>query len=551
MKFITVPGLSRLDRLYRRATLPAKLLVGVFSVLLLVGTVGQLAKLQAKISVEKPKVGGTLHEGIVGTPEKINPVLARSQAEKDVTALLFSGLLEKTPEGVTTDLAESFQTEAGMTYTFKLKPGLKFHDGTPLTAEDVVFTIRQIQDPQIQSPLQSSWQNVVVEKIDSRTVQFTLPKSYPDFLDNFTLGIIPKHAFEETTAEEFRFHDFNTNPIGSGPYKLANLEKTDDAISRLTLARFKQYPDPAKIEEIIIDSFANQNQLANALAENRVDAAAGLPASTIQNHRIPDVSVQTADINRQFSIFFNHANADVLIDRSVRRALALAIPKEKIIEDVYAGYGTPIAGPLYHPDKPSDTTPESLIEKSSARLVDGVLKYQGDPVEITLETADTKSLKQVADLVAESWRDLGVKTTVGLAPIGKLSRETIRPRNYGALLFGQTVADPADLYTYWHSSNQQDPGLNFALYANKKADTLLAKLRSTSSPDTRRRHKRQLTQRIRANQPAAFVFRPEFIYALPERLEKARLPTITSPEQRYATVENWYLKTKQLWRVFE
>ena len=200
-------------------------LLGLFFVLAL-STLFMLSEVIQNFSRKVPASGGSLTEGIIGTPRFINPVIARSEADKDLVALIYSGLMRPNHNGtLIPDLAETYTlSDDGTLYTFTLRANAVFHDGTRLTSEDVIYTIRQIQNPLIDSPLARAWEGVSVSAPDDRTVVFKLDTPYAPFISNATVGIIPQHLWQETTSETFAVHRLNTEPIGSGPFMTNSID---------------------------------------------------------------------------------------------------------------------------------------------------------------------------------------------------------------------------------------------------------------------------------------------------------------------------------------
>src|SRR3989344_1124146 len=196
----------------------------VLVVILVISTVSILQSINKSFMVNIPRHGGAVSEGIIGTPRFINPILAFSDADLNLLSLIYSGLMRKTADGaLVPDLAEKYEMSPdGLNYTFTLKNGIPFQDGKPVTADDVVFTINEIKDPLIKSSRKINWDGVIIEKIDSKTVKFTLKQPYASFLDNATLGIMPAHIWAGTPME---LNDANTNPIGSGPFMINKTNK--------------------------------------------------------------------------------------------------------------------------------------------------------------------------------------------------------------------------------------------------------------------------------------------------------------------------------------
>jgi len=183
-------------------------------VIAFVSMVMLISRVNSIFLVEVPEKGGEVTEGIVGVPTLVNPVIAISDADKDLSMLVYSGLMRKTPEGeFITDLAESYEISPdGTSYTFIIKKDAKFHDGKHVTSDDVIFTIEKIKDPIIKSPRKLGWDGVSVSKKDDYTVVFTLAKSYISFMDNMTIGILPSHLWKNVNVNEFNLSTLKTIP---------------------------------------------------------------------------------------------------------------------------------------------------------------------------------------------------------------------------------------------------------------------------------------------------------------------------------------------------
>ena len=236
--------LKRMDLLLRTFSPAERLLLYILSIALGVSAFVLLANVNQAVSTEVPTRGGSLTEGAVGTPRFINPLLAVSQTDQDLTTLVYSGLLRAGSGGdYLPDLAESVDiSNNGTIYTFHMRKNLTFHDGTPLTSADVLFTVQSAQNPDIKSPRRADWEGVAVAAPDEHTVVFTLPHAYAPFRENATLGILPKHLWENVKPDEFPFSTLNTHPVGSGPYAVKNATlDTTGAPAIYTLAAFLHF----------------------------------------------------------------------------------------------------------------------------------------------------------------------------------------------------------------------------------------------------------------------------------------------------------------------
>src|SRR5262249_14203171 len=155
--------------------------------------------------VQVPAEGGDLREGLIGLPRTLNPVLAVSDTDHDISALVYSGLTKHLGNGsVEPDLAKSYAVSTdGLTYTFTLGDNFRFQDGSPLTADDVAFTIEKIQDPALKSPHAADWANVTVTVQSPTVIQFALKQAYAPFITDTTVGILPKHIWGSVTDDVF------------------------------------------------------------------------------------------------------------------------------------------------------------------------------------------------------------------------------------------------------------------------------------------------------------------------------------------------------------
>src|SRR3989344_3113787 len=207
-----------------------RILFYLLAALVGIASLSVLYALEQSLLVEVPAYGGTLAEGVVGSPRFINPLLAMSDADRDLSALTYAGLMGISGTGdLVSILAESYDLSSdGKTYTFILNKNAKFSDGTPVTADDIVFTIQKAQSPALKSPKYADWVGVGVAAVDQRTVRFTLSKPYAPFLGLMTLGILPSRLWKNISDEEFPFSMLESNPVGAGPFKVTDVSRALD-----------------------------------------------------------------------------------------------------------------------------------------------------------------------------------------------------------------------------------------------------------------------------------------------------------------------------------
>ena len=196
-------------------------------------------------TISIPNYGGSYKEGLIGSPQYINPILCQTyDTDQDISQLIFSGLMKYDSRGeLVPDLAEEYAIgEEGKIYDFFLRKNITWHDGKPFNADDVIFTIQTIQNPEYRSPVIFNWNGVEIEKIDDYTIRFKLKNAYAPFLNNTTIGILPKHIWENISPPEFFLTQTNLKPIGTGPYKFTKFEKDrKGSIKALYLQANKDY----------------------------------------------------------------------------------------------------------------------------------------------------------------------------------------------------------------------------------------------------------------------------------------------------------------------
>lgn len=570
--FLALQSFSKTDRIL------FAVLGGVF----VASGAGILFTLNSYSLIEVPRSGGQFTEGILGSPRFVNPVLAVSQADQDTAALVYSGLMRLSPSGVLIfDLAESYSvSEDGREYTFILKKGITWHDGEPIVAEDIRFTIEKIQDPNIRSPKRGNWEGIGIRLLNERTVAFTLPAAYASFLENTTVGILPSHLFSSLSPEEFTASSLNTDPIGSGPYRVESAEQDMSGIPEYyDLAAFANFAlGMPYIENIRLSFYANENELLSAFKNGEIDSASSLSperiAGVIEAENAASAgTLRTAPLPRVFGVFFNQNEQEIFTDASVRKALDKAIDKDKIVSDILFGHGEVLSGPfppgaLGFERGDADSferiaSSEDRLKEARSILLEGGWVYgEGEKVwkkkqggetktlAFSLSTSDVPELKAVAETLVRNWSALGAQASLKVFEAGELNQSIIRPRKYDALLFGIIVGRSPDPYAFWHSSQRLDPGLNIALYANPSADKILEESREALDERERVRTFREFREMIAKDSPAAFLYSPEFLYLAHAEIKNIELPPIMYPSERFAGVMDWSIETDKVWKIF-
>src|SRR3989344_1110990 len=244
------------------------------------------------------------------------------------------------------DLAEKYEiSKDGLEYTFTLKEKLEFQDGTPVTVDDILFTINKVKDTIIKSPQRSSWEGVIAKKVDEKTVQFTLRQPYASFLENTTLGIMPEHLWVNSPLE---LNSLNTNPIGSGPYMVKGSEKEySGTITTYELTQFKKFAlGKPFIKNITVRFYSNEENLITGLLDGEVDQISSISPQNAVALKEKGYKVEAALLPRVFGLFFNQNVNQLFVDKTVVSAINQAIDKDRIIKEVLGDYGVAINDPI-------------------------------------------------------------------------------------------------------------------------------------------------------------------------------------------------------------
>ncbi len=583
MKRWYIPKSEKVSAAIQSFSLSESLVFYFFFFLFALSTLFLLLKVNNAFMVEVPSAGGTLEEGVIGYPRYINPILSFTDSGRALSQLIYSGLMKKTPGGnLVPDLAESYSVSPdGLTYDFILKKNITFQDGIPVTTDDIQFTILKTQDLSIKSPKEANWQGVTIEIVSPTEIKFSLKKPYGPFLQNTTLGILPKHLWAEASnVDSFTLSALNREPIGSGPYMLKSIKTNSSGLPRYYhLVPFKNYASGHPyINDIIVRFYSDQNQLLSAFNSNEVKNLSSISPdqATFINSR--NTIIATSTLPRVFGIFFNQSENPVLLHKEIRQALNVAVDRKKIVKEVLNGYGEPtteaippnLIKPLSATDSGEVSNSADILNLSEAdrvaatikiltnvgwsRGADGIMQKtsnkKSERLSLTISTADAPDLVNTANLVKKMWEAIGAEVKVKIFQSTALNQEVIQSRKYEALLFGEVIPPGLDIYSFWASAERKEPGLNIALYTNSKVDKLLESARGSTDTQLAISNYQKVESEIDNDVPAIFLYTPDFIYVLPKNLNGVNLENINNATERFVGIENWYLEKERVWRIF-
>ena len=404
-----------------------------------------------------------------------------------------------------------------------------------------------------------------MEKIDEFTLRFKLNNTYTPFLHNLTVSILPRHLWFGITASNFSLAQYNLRPIGSGPYKFKEFIKDDNGkVELMELIRNKEFYLPGPyIDKITLKFYNTQSDLISAYQKRQIDGLSFLSTAN-QSKLRTDLNLNKINLPIYYAVFFNQTESKALSDKVVRNALAYATNKEEIINQVLQGQSTLVNSPLlsgwlgYDSEtKIYDFTLEhaqNILEEANWKDLDNdgirekTINDEKVKLEITLLTTDWPELEQTAQLLQEQWQKIGMKVNLEIIDTVTIQQEYIRPRQYQALLFGEVLNADPDPFAFWHSSQRKDPGLNLALYNNKKVDTLLEEARQSMDQEVRIQKYVEFQKLLIEDMPVIFLHSPPYLYPVKKEIKGINIEKLAQPSQRFSQVENWFIKTNRVWK---
>lgn len=526
--------------------------------LLITGVLVQAQGLEKYYLQDSPIAGGTYIEGVVGRVANMNPIFASTSPERSVSSLLFEPLLRYDENSqLIGALAESWSSNKEQTlYTIKLRPGLTWQDGQPITAEDVVFTIESIQHPDTGSHLNQSWRDIEATAVDGATVSFKLPNPFSPFLHSLTkVGILPAHVLGQVEPRELRNHPFNLKPdVGSGPFRFSTLSLDEDYGQIRLVSHAGYYLGRPKLNDFIIHTFEDYEQLVAAFNEGSVTAAANLRVGDLTSlDESRRQKVHTPPLYNNVMLFMNNSD-DLLKDEKLRRALAQITDYAAVfnlVSDAYAtsdapvlpdqlGYNQKLSQIDYNPNAGT----ELLDELGWKQGEDGLRKdRRGNVLSLSLVTQNSDEYPKVAEELQRQWHEHGIQLQLNFVSPADLQQDYIQPHAYQILLMGIDQGVDSDVFVYWHSSEAGVSGFNLSEYKNALVDAALESGRTRADEELRAAKYEAFLREWRADVPALALYRPTFIYAQLSSAEGWRAQKLADPNDRFLGVANWTILT--------
>jgi len=516
----------------------------------------------------QPVSGGVYTEALIGQPGRFNPVLDfYNPADQDVDRLLFSGLIRFDARGLPQpDLAESWGISRDATiYNFALRSGLRWHDGEPVTSEDVLFTVDLLRSPDLPIPadLRTMWNEVQVSALDERTVQFRLPEPFTPFLDYLTFGLLPSHLLSGLTPAQLLNDDFNLAPVGAGPYRFERLLIEDGRIIGVGLSAFEGYYQARPfIDQFVLRYYPHASAALQAYRQGAVMGISQVTSEILPEALAePALNLYTGRLPRLSIVLFNLQNAEVpfLQDAAVRKALLSGLNRQWMIDRLLGGQAIQAVGTIFpgtwayydglqlQPYDPDEAL-RRLKEAGYLLPPDGsqVRVKDDTPLAFELLYPDDETHRAVAEAIQSDWMRLGVQVTLTPMDYDALIGQRLAARDFQAALVDLDFSgnpDP-DPYPFWHQAEIRD-GQNYSGWDDRQASEYLEQARVTVDPAERARLYQNFQVRFEQELPALPLFYPVYTYGVDSQVQGVRMGPLFHPSERFLTVTRWYLQARQ------
>lgn len=530
---------------------------GLFLLALLLGVTAY------NVSTElTPDRGGVYREGVAGNAQYLNPLLCQThEVDQDLCGLLFRGLTRLDAAGrVTPDLAESWAvTPDGLIYTFRLRPNQFWHDGMPITTDDVAFTVDMLQAPDtpVIPDLAELWRSVEIEVVDTQTVRFLLDESFAPFLDYTSIGLLPRHIWRNVFPIALASSPLNLTPVGNGPMQVA---QSSARMIRLEPNPFWSGNQPY-ISALEFHFFPDYPSIYAAYIKGELDGVSQILGGDLPLAREQeDLQLFSALESVYVSVVLNLRNADTPFfqEANVRRALLYAINRETLVSEALSGQGVVADSPIpanswaYAPNLPDipydPTLAARLLDEAGwvDRDADGVREKDGRQLRFILLANNDPVRRQIIDRIAADWRAIGVQAVPETVSFAGLVSDFLAPRRFDAALVTWSITGDPDPFPLWHSSQSGEGGQNYSGWMNDEADTLIQDARSTVDRSKREALYARFQNLFLEEVPALPLYYPVYTYGVSSRVKNVQIGPLNTPSDRFATFADWYIVTRRV-----
>lgn len=510
-----------------------------------------------------PTSGGVYNEALIGSLQRLNPVLDYyNAADRDVDRLIFSSLIRFDDKGLPkADLAKTWGISYdGLTYNFELRENAKWHDGTPVKAEDVLFTIDLMRDPDSVLPedIKKIWTDVEVVVLSDTLLQFKLQEAFTPFIDYLDFGILPKHILGGMTYMEMINSQFNLNPVGSGPYQFDSLIVENNQIKGVILSSNPDYYlEPAFINDFVFRYYADASSAYVAYQEGIVQGISKVSLEILpQVLNNSDLALYSAIEPRFSIILFNLDNSDVsfLQDANIRKALLLALDRRGMIDRILGGQGAIADVPVlpnnwayYHGITRTDqdvSAAEKMLKEAGYVVGENsdIRSKDGMKLSFKMIYPDDETHTAIAQAIQADWLKVGVNVEIVPLSYDTLILDHLQPLTYEAALIDidYTNSPDPDPYPFWDQA-EQSGGQNYSQWENRTISQYLEEARVLLDTSERAKLYRNFQVVFADELPALPLFYPVYNYAVDKSIQGIRLGSWYDTPDRFNNVTQWYI----------
>ena len=481
----------------------------------------------------------TLHLTTSTNPARLNPILATDSSSSEIASFLFNGLVkyDKDSSTIIGDLAEEFYYENNTTIIFKLKKNVKWHDGEEFDSSDVVFTYKTIISPKISSPYSSSFRFVEsVESLDKYTLKIIYKKPYFKSLETWMMGILPEHILKD--ENNLMSSKFNTNPIGTGAYKLHQLEHSKNII---LVANDNYFEGRAKIDRISFHVIADSMTRFLMLKSGSIDIGSVEPMQ--YERQLNDDFFSKFDIYEEISHSYTYLGFNLRKEKfknpKVREALSLAIDREELVKILFFNHAKVCTGPFL--PKTKAFNPDVKIPIQNIKKAKELLKEAGydDKNRFTFEiaTSNSSSIRPYAvEILQYQLRKIGVDVTLRVMEWQAFLNMVVFPHDFDTVLLGWGLSSTPDPYMLWHSDNDKKGGFNLVGYKNEKMDKMIEESQSTTDREKLSKMWKDMFKIIVDDNPYLFLYIPNSITVVDKKIKNVE-PSLSGIWHNYVEWE--------------
>ncbi|MCE5263482.1 MAG: peptide-binding protein [Deltaproteobacteria bacterium] len=486
-----------------------------------------------------PAHGDIMVEGSIGDASNLIPLLASDTTSHGIAGFVFNGLI-KYDKGlnITGDLAESWEVSPdGLVITFRLRKGVRWHDGRPFTAADVLYTYRVTVDPKTPTAYAGDFLKVrKAEVIDDHTFRATYDKPFAPALMSWSVGILPSHLL---AGKDITTSPLGRHPIGTGPYRFREWVTGQKIVLASNHDYFERRPYiDGYVLRIIPDT-------ATMFLELRASGIDRMGLTPLQFTRQTETNLFRENFNkyRYLSCAYTYMGYNLknplFADKRVRQAIAYAVNREEIIDGVLLGLGKPATGPYkpgtwaYNPKVrtyPHDPAKAKalLAEAGWNRVNDeGILERAGRPFEFEIITNQGNEIRaKCAEIIQRRLAEVGIRVKIRVVEWAAFVNDFINKRKFDATILGWTIPMEPDLFDVWHSSKTGPQELNFISYKNAEVDALTVKARETFDQPLRKLCYDRIQEILAEEQPYLFLYVPDALPIISQRFRGVEVAPI-------------------------